>query len=436
MHVKKSLDKTPPGTRGMWPGQTLIAFRRDPLHFLRSLTKRYGDVSSFRIGPQLLVLINDPEAIRDVLVTNQRAFKKGRGLERTKPLLGEGLLTSEGEVHLRQRRLAQPAFHRERIATYGRTMIEGAVRARDRWHDGQTLDFAGEMMALTLGIAGQTLFGADVGGETEAIRGAMAEALQAFEIATLPFFEVFDRLPVPWMRRLTRARATLDAIVYRMIAERRRDGRDRGDLLSMLLVDMTDTQLRDEILTIFLAGHETTANALTWAMYALSQAPEIDRALAAEAQALGGLPSVDDLPRLPYTSAVVSEVLRLYPPAWIIGRRTVTEYSVGGYDLPVGTLVFVSPWVTQRDPRFWVEAERFNPARWQKEPPPKFAYFPFGGGSRVCIGESFAWTELTLVLATLAQRWRFELVPGHPVAPKPVVTLRPRYGMRMVAHRR
>jgi cytochrome P450 len=420
----------------MWPGQTLVAFRRDPLHFLRALSTRYGDVSSFKIGPQLLVLINDPEAIRDVLITNQRAFKKGRGLERTKPLLGEGLLTSEGEVHLRQRRLAQPAFHRERIATYGRTMVEGAVRARDRWHDGQTLDFAGEMMALTLGIAGQTLFGADVGGETAAIRAAMAEALEAFEIATLPFFEVFDRLPVPWMRRLKRAKATLDAIVYRMIAERRRDGRDRGDLLSMLLVDMTDTQLRDEILTIFLAGHETTANALTWAMFALSQAPEIDRALAEEACALGGLPSVDDLPRLPYTSAVVSEVLRLYPPAWIIGRRTVAEYGVGGYDLPVGTLVFVSPWVTQRDPRFWSDAERFDPGRWQKEPPPKFAYFPFGGGSRVCIGESFAWTELILVLATLAQRWRLELVPGHPVVPKPVVTLRPRYGMRMIARRR
>lgn len=429
-------DNTPPGMRGIWPGQTLISFRRDPLQFLRSLSIRYGDVSSFRIGPQLLVLINEPEAIRDVLVTNQRSFKKGRGLERTKPLLGEGLLTSEGEVHLRQRRLAQPAFHRERIAAYGRAMVEGAVRARDRWHDGQTVDFAGEMMALTLGIAGQTLFGADVGGETVAIRDAMAEALEAFEIATLPFFEIFDRLPVPWMRRLHRAKATLDGIVYRMIAERRADGRDRGDLLSMLLADMTDVQLRDEILTIFLAGHETTANALTWALYALSQAPDIDRALSDETRALGQLPSVDDLPRLPYTSAVVSEVLRLYPPAWIIGRRTVTEYRVGGYDLPVGTLVFVSPWVTQRDPRFWREAERFDPARWQKETPPKFAYFPFGGGSRVCIGEAFAWTELTLVLATIAQYWRFELVPGHPVVPKPVVTLRPRHGMRMIARRR
>jgi len=171
-------------------------------------------------------------------------------------------------------------------------------------------------------------------------------------------------------------------------------------------------------------------------MYALSQAPEADSALAEEARALGGPPSADDLPRLAYTTAVVSEVLRLYPPAWIIGRRTVAEYSVGGYDLPVGTLVFVSPWVTQRDPRFWSEAERFDPARWHREPPPKFSYFPFGGGSRVCIGEAFAWTELTLVLATLAQRWRFELVPGHPVVPKPVVTLRPRYGMRMVVRRR
>jgi cytochrome P450 len=430
-------DNTPPGTRGIWPGQTLISFRRDPLEFLHQLSKRYGDVSSFRIGPQLLVLINDPEAIRDVLVTNQRSFKKGRGLERTKPLLGEGLLTSEGDVHLEQRRLAQPAFHRERIAGYARTMIDAAVNARDRWDDGETIDFAGEMMALTLGIAGRTLFGADVGAETAAIRDAMAEALQAFEIATLPFFEVFDHLPVPWMRRLKRAKATLDRTVYRIIAERRAEPGDRGDLLSMLLIaGMSDTQLRDEILTIFLAGHETTANALTWAAYALSQAPDVDRALASEACAIGGPVSIEDLPRLAYTRAVVSEVLRLYPPAWIIGRRTIAPYRVGGYDLPVGTLVFVSPWVTQRDPRFWEQPERFDPVRWRRESPPKFAYFPFGGGSRMCIGESFAWTELTLVLATLAQRWRFGLVPGHPVAPKPVVTLRPRHGMRMIVKRR
>jgi cytochrome P450 len=429
-------DNTPPGTRGIWPGQTLVSFRRDPLLFLHQLTIRYGSVSSFRIGPQLLVLINDPEAIRDVLVTNQRAFRKGRGLERTKPLLGEGLLTSEGEVHLEQRRLAQPAFHRERIAGYGRTMVDWAARSRDRWADGETIDLAAEMMRLTLGIAGQTLFGADLGGETAAIRDAMAEALQAFEIATLPFFEVFDHLPVPWMRRLRRAKATLDAIVYRIIAERRADARDRGDLLSMLLLaGMTDEQLRDEILTIFLAGHETTANALTWAAYALSQAPDVDLRLAGEAAAIGGLPSVEDLPRLGYTRSVVAEVLRLYPPAWIIGRRSVAEYRVGGYDLPLGTLVFVSPWVTQRDPLYWAEPERFAPERWA-DSPPKFAYFPFGAGSRVCIGESFAWTELILVLATLAQHWRFELVPGHPVAFKPVVTLRAKYGMKMVVRRR
>jgi len=406
------------------------------VQFLQQLSIRYGTVASFRIGPQLLVLINEPEAIRDVLVTSQRSFKKGRGLERTKPLLGEGLLTSEGDVHLRQRRLAQPAFHQERIAGYAKRMVADAASARDRWADGETIDLAGEMMRLTLGIAGETLFGIDVGGETAAIRDAMAEALRAFEIATLPFFEVFDRLPVPWMRRLKRAKATLDTVVYRIIAERRAHGGDRGDLLSMLLGSMTDTELRDEILTLFLAGHETTANALTWAAYALSQAPGVDRALGEEAIALGTLPTFDDLPRLTYTRAVVAETLRLYPPAWIIGRRTIAEYKVGGYELPVGTLVFVSPWVTQRDPRFWGEPERFDPDRWQKEPPPKFAYFPFGGGSRVCIGESFAWTELTLVLATLAQRWRFELVPGHPVVPKPVVTLRPRHGMKMVVRKR
>src|SRR5581483_9210394 len=287
----------------------LLAFRRDSLGFLQQLSKRYGDVSSFRIGPQLLVLVNDPEAIRDVLVTNHRAFRKGRGLERTKLLLGEGLLTSEGEVHLEQRRLAQPAFHRERIADYARSMVEAAAQARDRWADGVAIDIAGEMMALTLGVAGHTLFGFDAGAETTAIRDAMAAALKAFEIATIPFFEIFDHLPVPWMIRLKRARATLDGVVYRIIAERRARPKDHGDLLSMLLLaGMTDTQLRDEILTIFLAGHETTANALAWAAYALSQAPAVERCMAEEACAVGGLPSVEDLPRLPYTRAVVSEV--------------------------------------------------------------------------------------------------------------------------------
>src|SRR5581483_2916256 len=322
-------------------------------------------------------------------------------------------------------------------ADYARSMVEAAAQARDRWADGVAIDISGEMMALTLGVAGHTLFGFDAGAATTAIRDAMAAALKAFEIATIPFFEIFDHLPVPWMIRLKRARATLDGVVYRIIAERRARPKDHGDLLSMLLLaGMTDTQLRDEILTIFLAGHETTANALAWAAYALSQAPAVERRMAEEACAIGGLPSVEDLPRLPYTRAVVSEVLRLYPPAWIIGRRNIVPYSVGGYELPVGALVFVSPWVTQRDPRFWADAERFDPSRWEKEAPPKFAYFPFGGGSRICIGESFAWTELILVLATLAQRWRFDLVPGHPVVPKPVVTLRPRHGMRMIPRRR
>jgi cytochrome P450 len=435
---------TPPGRRGIWPGQTLVAFRRDPLRFLSELSIRYGPVASFRIGPQLLVLLNDPESIRDVLVTNQRLFKKGRGLERTKPLLGDGLLTSERDVHLRQRRLAQPAFHRERIAGYAQTMVADAMAMRDTWTDGAAVDLSTDMTALTLGIVGRTLFGSDVVGETTAIRDAMAEALRAFEIATLPYFEVFDHLPVPWMRRLRRAKTTLDAIVYRLIAERRRDGVDRGDLLSMLLLardtegdgsGMTDTQLRDEILTIFLAGHETTANALAWAAYALSRHPDVDAALFVEVSAIG-IPSVDDLPRLTYTRAVVSEVLRLYPPAWIIGRRTIAEYRVGGYELPVGTLVFVSPWVTQRDPRYWDEPERFAPQRWLEHAPGKFAYFPFGGGPRICIGESFAWTELILVLATLVQQWRFVAAHDRPVVPKPVITLRPRHGMPMVICRR
>ncbi len=437
----------PPGPKSRWPGQGLVAFRRDPLGYLHFLAREYGDVVALRVLSRPLVLLTHPDTVRNVLVTNQRLFKKGRGLERTKPLLGDGLLTSEGEFHLRQRRLAQPAFHRDRVAAYARTMIDETAIARTRWRDGETVELANEMTTLTLSIVGKTLFGADVEAETLAIRDAIDTALDAFRIASLPFTEVFDRLPMPWVLKTRRAKARLDAIIYRMIAERRGATR-RTDLLSMLLDSrdtegdgsgMSDAQLRDELLTIFLAGHETTANALTWIWYALSQAPAVADALYAEVAALGDRTlTPDDLPRLAYTRAVASEGLRLYPPAWIIGRRALADYRVGGYDLPAGTYVFLSPWITQRDPRYWPDAERFDPTRWlggAADSRPKFAYFPFGGGSRLCIGESFAWTEIILVLATIAQQWRFDLAPGHIVAPKPVLTLRPRHGMRMIARR-
>ncbi|MDQ3811021.1 MAG: cytochrome P450 [Chloroflexota bacterium] len=422
--------------------------RRDPLHFFMTLARDYGDIAGFRLGPERVVLLNHPDHIKAVLVTDAWNFLKGRGLERAKRLLGEGLLTSEGEFHRRQRRLAQPAFHRQRVATYGTVMTRFGERARERWRDGDTLDVHAEMMALTLEIVGRTLFDADVGPEAAEIGQALTATMELFDTAMLPFAELLDRLPLPWDRRFERARARLDATIYRLIDERRASGDDRGDLLSMLLLAqdvegdggrMTDRQLRDEALTIFLAGHETTADALTWTWYLLSQHPDVEAMLHAEVDTVlrNRLPTADDLAQLHYTRQVLAESMRLYPPAWLLGRRALAEYRIGGYMLPARTLVLLSQYVTHHDARFFPEPFTFDPGRWTPEAQaarPRFSYFPFSAGPRGCIGEQFAWMEGILLLATIAQRWRFRLARGHPITLHPSVTLRPAHGMWMTVH--
>jgi cytochrome P450 len=330
-------------------------------------------------------------------------------------------------------------------------MAEYAARTREQWTNGATLDVAHEMMRLTLAIVGKTLFDADVETEEADEIGVALDATMAmFRSVTLPLADLLERLPLPSTRRFKKARAHLDATIYRMIEQRRRSGTDRGDLLSMLLLaqdyegdggSMTDLQLRDEALTIFLAGHETTANALTWAWYLLSQHPAVEANLHAELDTVLGdtLPTADDVARLPYTEMVVTEAMRLYPPAWILGRLVVADYILDDYRMPTGTLVLLSQYVTHHDPRYFPNPFTFDPQRWTPENRtqiPKFAYFPFGGGPRRCIGEGFAWMESILVLATIAQRWRLRLVPEHPVALQPLITLRPRHGMRMVVERR
>jgi cytochrome P450 len=428
----------------------------NPLDFFTRLARTYGDVSSYRMAGEQLFLVNEPRLIRDVLVTHNRNFTKSRGLERSKRLLGQGLLTSEGAMHLRQRRLMQPAFHRDRIAGYGDLMVGYADRMRRGWTDGAVLDISREMNRLTLSIVGKTLFDVDVEQQAAAVGEALTAVMESFWLMMLPFAEVLERLPVPKLRRARMARARLDAIIYRMIADRRASGRDHGDLLSMLLAaqdeeenlsapgsgrGMTDEQVRDEAMTIFLAGHETTANALTWTWYLLSGAPEVEAALHADLdRVLGGrLPVMADLPSLQYVERVVTESMRLYPPAWIIGRRAIDEYQLGAHVAPPRSIVVMSPYVMQRDPRFYPEADRFNPDRWTPEfraALPKFAYFPFGGGPRQCIGESFAWMELILLVATISQQYRLRLVPGHPVVPQPLITLRAKHGMRMTVEKR
>ena len=402
------------------------------------------------MGGEHLFIASDPAVIRDVLVTHNQNFHKSRGLERTRRVLGEGLLTSEDAFHLRQRRLIQPAFHRERIAAYAATMVEYANRVRSGWTNGATLDVASEMSRLTLLIVGKTLFDADVEAQAREIGDAMTGLMRSFWTTMLPFGEALERLPIPHLRRGRQARERLDRIIYGMIRERRASGADRGDLLSMLLLaqddedkgrGMTDRQVRDEAMTIFLAGHETTANALTWTWYLLSQAPDVERRLHDEIAAVlsGRLPTVADVERLPYTTRVVTESMRLYPPAWLVGRRAVNEYSINGYDVPPRSIIVMSQWIVHRDARHYANPEHFDPDRWTPEFKarlPRFAYFPFGGGPRQCIGESFAWMELVLLVATIAQRWRFELVPNHPVVPHAAITLRPKHGMKMVARRR
>ena len=439
----------PPGPRPSLLSMLIYLPGRDPLAFFSHLARTYGDLVAYRMGGEEVFFVNDPQHIKDVLVTHNRNFIKGRGLQRAKRLLGEGLLTSEGAAHLRQRRLIQPAFHRDRIAGYGNTMVAYADRMRQAWTDGTTLDIAREMNRLTLSIVGKTLFDADVELRAADIGDALTGVMETFWMIMLPFADVIERLPVPSLRRSRAARARLDAIIYGLIADRRASGRDHGDLLSMLLAAqdeddggvMTDQQVRDEAMTIFLAGHETTANALTWAWYLISGAPDVEAKVHDEIDRVlqGRLPMMKDIASLPYVERVVTESMRLYPPAWIIGRRAVAEYPIGGFAAPARSLFLMSPYVLQRDARYYADPERFDPDRWTPEfraTLPKFAYFPFGGGPRQCIGESFAWMELVLVLTTIAQRWRLRLVPGHPVVPQPLVTLRTKHGMRMTVHAR
>jgi cytochrome P450 len=329
-------------------------------------------------------------------------------------------------------------------------MIDYGLRATETWRDGETRDVSDEMMRLTLAIVGKTLFDADVESDAGEVGEAMAVLMELFNTLRLPFFDILKRLPLPQLRRFDTAKAKLDAIIYRLIEDRRRSGKDHGDLLSMLMLAhdvegdggrMSDAQVRDEAITIFLAGHETTANALTWTWYLLSQHPDVENALHKELDEVLGsrLPSFNDVPQLKYTEMVLAESMRLYPPVWSLGRLVDETIELGGYTVPRKALVIMSQHVMHHDPRYFTDPLRFDPERWQpaeREARPQFSYFPFGGGPRRCIGEGFAWLEGILLIATIAQKWRFKLAPNHRVALKPLITLRPRYGMKMILNRR
>lgn len=429
------------------PGRTLFRLKRDPLRFLQTLANKHGDAAHIQIGLQNFYLLNHPDYIKEVLLTQDRAFMKGAALQRTKRLLGEGLLTSEGEFHLRQRRIIQPLFHHERLAQYGSVIADLAERASVWWNDGADIDIAKEMSLLTLAITGKTLFGVDVNDVAGEIGKALTAMLDTFAILVSPLGDFLMKLPFPRLIRAKRAQELLDRIIYRVIEEARASGGSET-LVSLLLQardedgnGMTDQQVRDEAMTLFLAGFETTANTMTWTWHLLSQNPETEAKLHTEIDTvLGGrLPKVDDLQRLTYTQMVLSESMRLFPPAWVVGRRALKDIQIGDLQIPEGSIVAVSQYVMHRDPRYYPEPERFDPERWTPEARatrPNYSYFPFGAGSRVCIGKHLAQMEAALILATIAGHWSLNAVAGHRVRTQPVITLRPKNGLRMKLHRR
>ena len=423
----------PPGPRQRFPGEHALALSRDPLGSLLALAREYGDVARWRFRGTDYVLLVHPEHIRQVLVADHAAFTKGRVLQEVKGLLGEGLLTSEGEVHHRRRRTLQPAFRHERITGLADDMVSAATDVSSGWSDGRRLDIHQEMMRLTLNVVGRTLFDVDLDGRAHEIREALGVILERQACSVRPFARTLDRLPLATRRRGERAHERLESAVAELIASARTQ-ENGGRALLAALAEGSQRQARDEAMTILLTGHETMANALTWTWAMLAQYPEVERKFHAElAQVLGdGLPAARQVAALSYTEMVLRETLRLWPPVWRIGRRALDDYEVDGYLIRAGSIVVMSPFVTQRDARFFPEPLRFDPDRWRPKERARrhrFSYFPFGGGPRVCIGEGFAWVEGKLLLATLAHLWRPRPVPGHGIRPEPLVTLRPKGGL-------
>lgn len=447
--MTKATDRVPPGPKGNLILGVMPEFNRDSLAFIERC-RNYGDIVRMRFFYLTVTFLYHPEHIEYILSTNAKNFIKSRSLRTPffRRLVGNGLLTSEGEEWKRQRRLAQPAFHRQRINAYGDVMVDYTERLIRGWKQNDVRDIHRDMMRLTLEIVVKTLFNAEVSGEADKVERALSELVKPFASQATLKWILDNRLPTGTHRRFNAAAREIDDIVYRIIAERRSSGSDEGDLLSMLLAahdedgsQMTDRQLRDEVMTLFLAGHETTALTLSWAWYLLAQNPEVEEKFHAELdEVLGGrTPTLADMPRLKYTEMIARESMRLYPPAYGVAREAINDFELGGYQVRAGSQLFMFQWATQRDPRYFTEPNRFYPERWTEEfsnSLPKYAYFPFGGGPRVCIGNYFAMMEVILLLATIGRKFRFSLVPGHPVSLMPAMSLRPTDGIRVSVENR
>jgi cytochrome P450 len=428
-------------------------FRGNAATLLVANAREYGDLVMFRVLGTPVLQFNHPELVQEMLVRDVAHHHRNRVLQRSKYILGEGLLTSEEPLHMRQRRLAQPAFHRERIAAYGEVIAQATVTMTRAWRDGEALDVRAEMLGLALRIVGKTLFDTDLEQDVRKISEA-ADAFQNFlPLAWLPFSNMLQGSPLPSMRRIRRGREELDELIYGMIRERRADPRDRGDLLSMLMASvdtegevgarMSDTQVRDECITVLLAGHETTANALSFALWLLAQHPEVQEGVAEESARVldGRAPTAEDYPELKLAEQVFAEALRLYPPVWVTARTAAESYAYRGMTIEKGTVLVAPQFVVHRDARFFANPLVFDPSRFAAEAKalrPRLAYFPFGAGNRQCIGEGLAWMEGTLALAAMLQEWRVRPLEGasKTIALAPSVSLRPRGPVQLWVERR
>jgi cytochrome P450 len=416
----------------------------DPIAHFTHLAEHYGDIAHYRLGRRHIVFVNHPEYLREIFVVQAANFVKERTQQRAKLLLGEGMITADGAMHKEQRQAAAPAFHRQKMAGHADEIVRRAAQVREEWGKGEKRDVHREMMTLSLGILGATLLGTELGESVHELNDAMADIMEVYNaIVLLPGIRLLLQIPFTPLRKFVHARAKLHRAVEQLIAEHRRGRSDASstDLLTMLLEAQvaqgwSDEYLRDQVMTVTLAGFETTAIGLTWTWYLLSQNPEAERRMHEEIDRVlqGRLPGFDDLPRLRYTEMVMAEALRLYPPAWAMGRLAVHDFELGPYRLPAGTTVLASQYILHRDARFFPDPLRFDPERHTPEAKaarPRGAYCPFGMGTRQCIGEAFAWMESVLVLATLAQRWKLRHDERHAVVAEPLFTLRPKGGMPM-----
>lgn len=428
----------PPGLRNnlIW-----YAFRKfrpgEPIALFQYLAQEFGDIVHYKIGPEHIIFLNDAAYIREILVVQNDNFTKERTVRRTRMLLGDGMITSEGEEHRCQRQVAQPAFHRQRIQRYAASMVEETVRTRDSWRDDQQIDVAQSMMHLTLRIVARTLFSTELGTEVRELVDAINQIMRLYNyLVALPAVELLIHMRTPGLSRFTSAKRRVDAIVHQMIENHRRRAHKTGDLLDMMLESRAGgDSLRDQVITIFLAGYETVANALIWTWYLLSQNPSVEEKMLEEIRTVIGsrVPTLDDLARLPYTEAVFAESMRIYPPAWAMGRQAREDFALGPYYLPAGTTILISQFITHRDARNFIDPLDFRPERFSsgRATFPKFSYFPFGAGPRQCIGEFFAWTEGILAIVGIAQKWKLEIVENQQIEPQALITLRSKRGLQM-----